>query len=288
MHGGDVNVVVALPGMVNRVFRVRGLRTDWVVRFPLDDQRANEFPTEVWAARQAHSSGVPTARTVATGLLDARPYLIVEYVEPHQDQDEDQAWRWLGRYASRVATTRLDEAPEEVFSRFGRDLPRAWRAHLSYNLDAVTAQDPLLEDGVYQEADRVWLRASIKRLMTIDFAFGLAHGDLAPRNLVPRRPPLPPVLLDWGTATTGPAPWTDLQRVYGWATYDRTVTKSALDHFAHAAGVPLDEQTSAVLEQMSALRFLDLARWARKWRPDLYEEYRQSSQQGLAVILSTP
>ncbi|MGI3784698.1 MAG: aminoglycoside phosphotransferase family protein [Janthinobacterium lividum] len=206
MHGGDVDKVVALPGVVHRVFRVSGPKTDWVARFPRDDQRPNEFPAEVWAARQANGSGVPTARTVATGLLDARPYLVVEYVAPYRSQDVDHAWRWLGRYAARVASIRVDEAPDAVFSRFGCDLRRAWRAHLGYNLDALTAQDPLLEDGVYRQADRTRLRASVERLTTMDFAFGLAHGDLAPRNLVPRRPPLPPVLLDWGTATTGPPP----------------------------------------------------------------------------------
>ena len=288
LHGGQADAVVALTGVVNRVFRVSGPHTDWIVRFAVDDQRPDEFPTEMWAARHASDSGVPAPELVAYGHLDARPYLVVEHVEAYRDPDPDQAWRWLGRYAARLARVPLDEAPEQVFSRFGRDLPLAWRAHLTYNLDALSGWDPLLEDGVYQAGDRDRLRASIERLMEADFSFGLAHGDLAPRNLVLQRPPLPPVLLDWGTATTGPAPWTDLQRVYAWTTYDRTVTGSALAQFAEACGLSLDEPTTAVLEQMSAVRFLDLARWARERRPDLYQEYRRSGRRGLASILGPP
>jgi len=287
MHGGRADAVVALPGVVNRVFRVSGPGTDWVVRYPLDNLRPNEFPTEVWAARQASVLGVPTATVVASGDLEGCPYLVIEYVEPYQDHGLDQAWQWLGRYAASLVSVPLDEAPREVFSRFGRDLRLAWRAHLMYNLDALSGQDPLLEDGVYPKQDRARLRASIERLMLVDFRHGLVHGDLAPRNLVQRRPPLPPVLLDWGNATTGPVPWADLQRVYSWTRYDGTVNELALAQFADAAGVVLDEQTTTVLEQMSVVRFLDLARWARERRPDLYEDYCRSSQLALATILTT-
>ena len=49
-HGGHADAVVELSGNVNRVFRVSGADTDWVVRYPLDDRCSDEFPTEVWAA----------------------------------------------------------------------------------------------------------------------------------------------------------------------------------------------------------------------------------------------
>ena len=286
LHGGRADAIVALPGNVNRVCRVIGPDTDWVVRYALDDRRADEFPTEVWAARQASGLGIAVATVVAAGKLDGRPYLVLEYVEPYEVHGLERAWHWLGDYAARVAMVPLDHAPSEVFSRFGRDLRLAWQAHLEYNLDALSSQDPLLHDGVYARKDRVRLRASIEQLMLVRFDHGVAHGDLAPRNLVPRRPPLPPVLLDWGTTTTGPAPWTDLQRVFAWARYDRTVDERALAQFAEAAGVAMDDQRTAVLEQMSAVRFLDLARWAREHRPDLYQDHCQTSRRGLTTILT--
>ena len=285
MHGGRADTVLALPGVVNRVFRVVGPGNDWVVRYPLDSRRPDEFPVEVWAAEQASLHGIATPEVVARGHLDDRPYLVIEYVESQQDQDQDEAWRWLGRYATLAATVPLRDAPQAIFSRFGRDLPLAWRAHLNYNYHALSEHDPLTKDGVYRTEDRSHLRALVERLRSADFTFGLAHGDLAPRNLISRRAPSPPVLLDWGSATTGPVPWTDLQRVYAWTVHNQTVSEPALAQFADGAGIPLTGQVRAVLEQMSAVRFLDLARWARERRPDLYDKYRQCSQQGLRTLL---
>ena len=285
MRGGQADAVIALPGNVNRVFRISGPDTDWVVRYPIDGQRSNEFPTEVWAPRRASGQGIPVAPVVAIGELEGRPYLVLKYVAPNAAHVQGGTWQWLGRYAARLAMVPLDDAPTGVFSRFGRDLRSAWRAHLQYNLDALSSQDPLLDDGVYPREGRDRLRVLIEQLMLVDFRHGLAHGDLAPRNLVPRRSPLPPILLDWGTATTGPAPWTDIQRVFAWTRYDRLVDELALAQFAEGAGVGLDKQATTGLEQMSAVRFLDLARWARERRPDLYREQCGSSRLALATIL---
>jgi hypothetical protein len=286
-HGGTAAKVVALPGVVNRVFRVTGSGYDWVIRYPQDVRRANEFPVEIWAGHQASLLGIPTPSVVATGHLNHRPYLVLDYIQPQEGQSIDDSWRWLGRYATVMSAVPLDEAPQEIFSRFGRDLPTAWRAHLDYNLEALSGTDPLIADGIYRPKERGRLRALIEQLRSVDFPFGLAHGDLAPRNLIPRRAPSPPVLLDWGTATSGPALWTDLQRVYAWWKHDQTISRAALDQFAIGAGVTLDRQAMAVLEQLSAARFLDLARWARERRPDLYQQYRQTSRQGLTTVLTS-
>lgn len=285
MHGGGADQIVSLPGVVNSVLRVTGVGNDWVVRFPVDPRRPDEFPTEIWVAHQARELGIDTPPVVATGYLDNRPYMVVEYITPQGKLDADQMWCWLGRYAATLATAPLDGAPDEIFSRFGRDLSSAWRSHLLYNLAELSEQDSLIEDGVYPRQDLDRLRALLEPLEFADLAFGLAHGDLAPRNLIPRRTPLPPVLIDWGTATTGPAPWTDLQQVYVWAVHDRTISHDALHQFAAAAGLPMGDQVSALLNQLTALRFLDLARWARDRRPDLYDQYRHSSRHGLRRIL---
>lgn len=286
-HSGSADEVVSLPGVVNHVYRVTGRTNDWVVRFPVDPHTPNEFNTEIWAATQASKLGIATPEVIATGHLDDRPYLVVEYCPASGDVDASAMWRWLGHYSAMLAGVPLDHAPEELFTRFGHDLPSAWRSHLLYNLQELSEHDPLIEDGVYERHDRDTLRTMLERLEAIQFTFGLAHGDLAPRNLITRRPPAPPVLIDWGTATTGPAPWTDLQQVYVWAVHDQTVSRDALHVFAAAAGLPTGDTVMAILQQMTALRYLDLARWARERRPDLYDSYRLSSGNGLKTILST-
>lgn len=285
IHGGKADQVASLPGVVNHVLRVTAAENDWVVRFPVDPRRPNEFPAEIWVAHQASLVGIASPHLVGTGEVDGRPYMVVEYIGPQEAPAADQLWGWLGRYAATLARVPLDQAPEQLFSRFGRHLPSAWTYHLGYNLEQLSQRDPLIEDGVYHRQDLDRLRALLEPLKSTEFAFGLTHGDLAPRNLIPRRAPSPPLLIDWGTATTGPAPWTDLQRVYVWAVHDQTISPDALRRFADAAGLPLSGHVTATLMQMTALRFLDLARWARERRPDLYDEYRQSSQEGLRTIL---
>lgn len=278
--------MVALPGVVNRVFRVAGPGHDWVIRYPQDVRRTNVFPVEIWAGHQASLLGIPTPPVVATGHLEHRPYVVVDHIEPQEGRSIGDSWRWLGRYAAVMSAVPLHEAPQKIFSRFGRDLPIAWRAHLDYNRDALSEADPLIADCIYRPSELGRLRALIEQRRSVGFAFGLADGDLAPRTLIPRRAPLPPVLLDWGTATSGPTPWTDLQRVYAWCEHDQTVSRAALDQFAEGAGLALDRQAMAVLRQLSAVRYLDLARWARKQRPDLYQQYRKSSHQGLTTVLN--
>lgn len=286
-HGGAADAVVSLPGVVKHVLRVTGDSNDWVVRFPVDRRQPNEFPTEIWVSQRASELGIDTPEVVATGHLDDRPYLVLRYLAPDGELDTDETWRWLGHYSAVLANMPLDGAPGELFSRLGRDLPSAWRSHLHYNLHELSEGDPLINDGVYRHGDLSRLRALLESLESIDFTFGLAHGDLAPRNLISRRPPASPVLIDWGTATTGPAPWTDLQHVYVWAVHDQTISPEALHHFAAGAGLTTDDAVMAVLKQMTALRYLDLARWAKERRPELYDQYRVSSGRGLRTILSS-
>ncbi|MCU1447695.1 aminoglycoside phosphotransferase family protein [Cryobacterium sp.] len=283
-RGRDPVAVTPLGGVVNEVFRVRGAGFDWVVRFPADPERRNEFPVEEWAMRAARQAGIPVPDVVGSGRLDDRPYLVLQYCEPAVDGLADP-WTWLGRYARSVGRLPLAGAPEAVFSRFGRDLPAAWQAHVAYNLDSLGADDPLRRDGAYAVEHRPALRALLAELQAEPFDFGLAHGDLAPRNLIAPARPAAPVLLDWGAAGTGPAPWTDLQRVYQSAVHDRTITPAALADFAAAAGTPMTEATERVLLALTVLRFLDLARWARERRPELYSDYLVACTAGIRTAL---
>jgi aminoglycoside phosphotransferase (APT) family kinase protein len=282
--GREPAVVTALAGVVNAVFRVRGAGFDWVVRFPVDSSRPNEFPLEEWALAAARRAGIPVPEAVGSGLLDDVPFLVLRYCEPAAAGPDDP-WTWLGRYARWVPDVPLAGAPDAGFSRFGRDLPTAWRAHLAYNLEALDADDPLLHDGGYTAGQQPLLRVLLTELGSARFEHGLAHGDLAPRNLVSRGGTEAPVLLDWGTATVGPAPWTDLQRVYQWAVHDRSVPRTALVDFAAAAGVPPTGETERMLVRLTVLRYLDLARWARDRRPDLYADYLTACAAGIRTAL---
>ncbi|MBF4585146.1 aminoglycoside phosphotransferase family protein [Curtobacterium sp. VKM Ac-2887] len=270
-----------LGGSVNHTYRVRrAVGADVVVRFPVDALRSDEFPVEAWAARAAAAAGIEVPRPLDHGIQDGVPFIVSEYVEP-DPRPIDHPWTWLGSSARTVASIDLGEAPASLFTRFGTDLARAWSAHLAYNSAALVADDPLRRDGAYNSAGA--LRRHFERLAAEHFAFGLAHGDLAPRNLIARGPGRAPVLIDWGAAETGPSPWTDARRVFEWAFVDATISRAEYDEFTAAAGLatPADH---AILASLTALHLVDVTRWAREQRPDLYAEYVDRCRVGLERV----
>jgi len=280
--GGAPDRVERLTGgSVNHTYRVdRTDGTPVVLRFAVDPLRADEFPVEAWAATQASRLGIPVATPIAHGVEGGVPYALSEYVAPHPGAVE-HPWRWLGTYARAVAAIPLHDAPPSLYSRFGADLAHAWTAHLAYNLEALGPHDPIHRDGAYSSPEGT--RALLEPLTAEEFAFGLAHGDLAPRNLVSRGPDHPPVLIDWGAAETGPTPWTDARRVFEWTFVDGTVARQDHDEFAAAAGLTTAADHRR-LASMTALHLLDVTRWAREQRPDLYDEYVARCRTGLEAL----
>lgn len=318
--GGTPTTVHRLGGVVNTVLRVVGDDLDWVVRSPVDPRRPDEFPVEQWAVEAARTCGVPVPEVLHVGVSRGIPVMVSRYVQPDAEPVA-RPWWWLGRHAASVAEADLTEAPDGVFSRFGRDLDHAWAAHLDYNQTALGPDDllhhdpapdapllvghppdapppaepplvehlladPLLADGAYRLDDLPTLRRWLHDLDDLETSHGLVHGDLAPRNLVSQGADVAPVLLDWGTVTTGPVPWTELQRSFQAVVVDRELPWSTLADLADGMGVALDASARQTLLRMTALRLLDLARWARDRRPDLYPSYRDACASGLTTLLA--
>ncbi|HEY0215420.1 MAG TPA: phosphotransferase [Cellulomonas sp.] len=310
--GRSAAAVDHLGGEDNRVFRVHGDGgPDHVIRFPADavpdvldvpggteasagtaGGSEDHFATELWAMRRATTAGIPTTSVVDRGVCRGVPYLVLDHIAPAAPTtatataaaDRERAWHWLGRYARDLAAVRVDHPPPALLTRFGPDLPAAWRRHLAYNRDALDDADPLLADGAYRPADRTVLRDVVDRLARGAFTFGLAHHDLAPRNLVLRPGSAPPVLIDWGAVTLGPTPWTDVGRVYRWTVCDRIVDRRDYDTFARAARVDRPED-EVLLARLTALHLLDVTRWARDQSPDLYPQYLRDCASGLGAVL---
>jgi hypothetical protein len=252
-----------------------------VLRFPVDPLREDEFPVEAWAAAQAARVGVPVARPIVHGVSRGVPFAVSEYV-PADPRPIEHPWTWLGAVARTVGTIPLDDAPDSLFSRFGRDLATAWSAHLDYGLSALGPGDPLRRDGAYGSAAEV--RGVLEPLVDRPFDFGLAHGDLAPRNLVSRGPARSPVLIDWGAAQTGPMPWTDARRVFEWAFVDGSIARADHQEFVASAGLASDDDRRT-LAAMTVLHLLDVTRWALERRPDRYDEYRERCRTGVERLL---
>jgi aminoglycoside phosphotransferase (APT) family kinase protein len=260
-------------GSVNRVFTL-GLGNDrCVVRFAIDPLRGDEFATEAWCLEVAKSHGLPGPETLASGTFCGVPYAIQRFV-PHVPPDRvsrRDLWQTLGRYARRINDLPVtDDAPVGLFSRFGRDLPAAWQAHLAYNLAELTSEDPLISLGVYAPEEQPRLRSIISVLARTPMRFGLSHGDLAVRNVLVS-PDGTLVLMDWGSASCGPVPYTDLLTLVRHHDQDDDPSTADLAAFGAGYGVDLSEIWH-IVEAVRQVSALDLVRWAAERRPDRLAE----------------
>jgi hypothetical protein len=210
---------------------------------------------------------------VADGILDGVPYGVQRFVtgKPGDTVTGSELWSVLGRYGRVInAISTEDSAPTGLFTRFGRDLLSAWKAHVEYNLGELDATDPLLRMGVYSSKQQDRLRRTLTELSEIPMRFGLSHGDLSIRNLL-----LPagesPVLIDWGSASFGPVPLTDLLLVDRDARNGGSPSDAEFHAFAEALGVDL-EQARGTLDAYRRLHLLDLVRWAADQRPERLDD----------------
>lgn len=279
----------AWPGVVNNVNIVGSGADRYVIRTPRDrGEGTEEFAMEEWCAGRAREHAIPTADIVGVGVVNAVAYSVQRFVAGANGETVRSAelWRTLGKYARTINTIPLADAPEALFSRFGRDLPAAWRAHLDYNVDSLDDADPLLELGVYDRAEQSRVRGIFESLRYHPFEFGLSHGDLALRNLLvdPGRPPL---LIDWGSAVTGPVPHTDLLILL--RDHDRldNPRDDELTFFSEGYGVDLDALRPQ-LDAMQTLAAIDFVRWARDQSPDLLDQAVVAARERVGSTLGRP
>ncbi len=266
-------------GSVNRVFAVSLTGGDrWVVRFGRNPLDSSHFAEEAWCLAAAARHGVPVPRLVAVGSLDGTPFIVQAFVdgENADTRRDPELWRTLGGYARRVSDIALDgSAPEGLFGRFGRDCQASWSAHVRYNSEQLTSDDPLIALGVYARADQRELGACIETLVLGVNQFGLTHGDLVPRNvLLPARGA--PTLIDWGSASVGPVPFLDYLRI--WADDAKEGFSPAdLAAFAQGYGIPAERLLSTMAD-IRLLSRIDLVRWALQRRPDRVTEIAAKSR----------
>ncbi|MFC8730892.1 phosphotransferase family protein [Luteimicrobium sp. NPDC057192] len=282
---GDGTAVALAGGNENHAVRVRSDGADVVVRFTRDAARRGDdpFDVEAWCADAAARVGIRTAPVVARTHVDGVSVLVVEHVAGVPTAADDLAgWRAVGTVAAQLARVPTDDAPDGIFSRFGRDLDASWAAHLAYNLGALGPDDPLPGLGVYDPADRGRLRDVVASVHDLGLRQGLVHGDLCHRNLV-TAPDGGYVVLDWGCAQAGPTPWADLEVVRRWHVTDDEETPVSAVAWAEVLSAVLEETGTApdeaarAVSSLAVLHALDVVRWALDRRPDRVGELAASS-----------
>lgn len=257
-------------GSVNHVFVVGSGVDQWVIRFAKDPLAPDVFDAEAWSATRATERGVPTPVVTSTGILHGAPYGVQRFVSGPSVPDDDLAvWSVLGSYARTINEIQpTSTAPRSLFSRFGRDLQQAWTSHVQYNLEQLNTADPLLllRHGVYDHVQQRRLATTLLELQRLPMRFGLCHGDLTPRNLIASEPG-PLALIDWGSASFGPVPWSELLVIDRDVAQRGSAASPRLDAFMQAVGVN-PETAWPTFEKFRLLQRLDLVRWATQKRPD--------------------
>jgi aminoglycoside phosphotransferase (APT) family kinase protein len=276
-------------GTVNHVFVVgTPSGEELVVRFCRDPSDIDTYDEESWCLHAARRCGVPVPELIAVGELDGVRYIVQSFVEGENADSHrsPELWRTLGRYACMVNGIAMDSsAPLGLFGRFGRDPVRSWRAHVEYNLEQLGSDDPLIRLNVYAPSQQRALRACIESLHDRIDRFGLTHGDLVPRNvLLPSAGPA--TLVDWGSASVGPAPFLDYLRI---ATDDDNegFSRADLNAFAEGYGLRLD-RVVPLAEDIHLLNRIDLVRWALDHqRLDRLPEIVSKARRTVALRLRT-
>lgn len=277
-----------LPGgNENHVVRVRTANDDIVVRFARDPERSGDpFDVEAWCLRAAARAGLGTSELVARGWLAGLSYLVTTYIPGSPATSDDlQGWRAVGVFASALRSIPTHDAPEALFSRFGRDLEFAWEEHLSYNLASLELDDPLISIGVYPRSRSRELQDVVASVSARKLPQGLIHGDAAHRNLL--RDDDVYTVIDWGAASTGPVMWGDLERIFRWHRLEDSespVSAAAWEHVLDGAELSRTE-AEPVARELAALHALDLTRWAIDRRPDRLAEIASNSRDVLAAMV---
>lgn len=253
-----------LPGKVNHTRIVRHPDQGWVLRTgdaPYDGER--------WCSEKARAAGIRTPRLLALGEIDGVGYCVQELIEPatHPAEDAPDVWSGLGELITTIGGLDLSGAPEQLFSRFGRNAEHAWRAHLDYNLAELTDSDPLLALGVYRADDQPWIRHRLSDSGVRELPQGLFHGDLVWQNLL-RDHTSRLWLIDWGSASTGPVPGSELVHLRWAAAQSDLFPIDWLRQLEIELG-----QDPAVLDTLELLSSLDLVRWTLDRAPDQTQEY---------------
>ncbi|GAA3689663.1 hypothetical protein GCM10022204_00410 [Microlunatus aurantiacus] len=286
---GADSVEVLVGGNQNHVVRLRTAVSDVVLRYARDTDRLtmDPFDVEQWCSRAAAAVGIPTPATLARAEVGGHSVIVQEFVPgAPADADDRRAWEAIGGVAAALADIDLADAPEGLFSRFGRDLDAAWEAHLDYNLAALTPGDQLLELGAYTPDQREPLRRLVAGLRRHRLQQGLGHGDLSTRNLI-ADPAGGYVVLDWGSAAVGPTPWTDLELIRRWHAIDDPVSVVSADAWrAVLTGVgsagPSASEVETLLAELQVLHVLDVIRWAIDQKPERIPEFVRQARAALA------
>jgi Ser/Thr protein kinase RdoA (MazF antagonist) len=281
---GGIDVRKLAHGSNNDIYVASGPSGTFVVKLSKphrEDGALGEYRKEAWCTGRARTRGVPTPDVLDVGIEAGRAFAVLAFVDGRHPTSAEHAstWQALGRYARSineipVAGWGVHLAADGVFGE-------NWRAHLEYNIGALTAGDELLARGIFGAAASRKLRGEFERLLRTDFKFGLCHSDITLRNTLIDGGGKP-WLLDWGSAAAAVVPHYEINEILRSAQASPRSLEAFLDGYGLSAGAYAAMDSD--LRALAALREVDTLRWAIDRKPDMIAPLSVSARAVVAQI----
>ena len=261
--GHRATLIEAVPqqGSVNWTF----CATDGASRYSIRLNRTRsvadafkEYERERWCIEMARTCGVLTPRVMRVGHGDESAWMIQEWIDGVQATETAKSFRTLGAYARQLSEARV--SPDVALFP---DSQKHWTAQVTYNLEQLRDDDPLISLGVYRTIDQTFLHGVFAELLTRDCVVALDHGDLSPRNVLVRGDGAF-VLIDWGCATFEVSPWVALSRMRAQHVLHGTPPVECGEAFADGMGLSRAHAVAMqpTVHAWALLKAIDLVRWA--------------------------
>lgn len=289
-----IQVITPLRGLgsVNQIFVVQATSATFVIRMNDDARALQDYGKEQWCMEQAMAQGIPGPQVLALGQRDKFAYMLQTFVTGRHGADNTldpiPIWRALGRYAQRIHTIPIIGYGEQLVDpRQGQftapphpGFDGTWPSFITYNVDSLTTDDPLLALGVHTVAQMQVIRPLFFSLHEENFAFGLNHGDLSLKNtLVDVTGEVK--LLDWGSAEVHITPHWEIIQMLDAQTAMNTPDDRSMQAFLEGYGLMPAEfaRLQPVLSTLRLLRAFDKLRWALDCAPAQIPAFATVAQQ---------
>ena len=280
-------------GSNNKNFLVETANARAVVKLSHEHRRhraLQDYQKEKWCIEQSSTLGVPGPSVLSVGEAGGNAFMIETFVEGVNGKaiegDRTAIWRKLGEYARLTHSIQVTGWGEDFFDDRPGGQRASWLKFLTYNIESLTDDDPLIDLGVLTRELLPAARRLLEELGDKTFQFGLNHGDLAIWNTLVE-PSGKISLLDWGSAEAHIIPHFDLLYVIRQHLRYGTPTIEELAAFRQGYGLSDEEHTRLKpgLDRLFLLIRFDKHRWAIDRNPSRIEEYVERAKAALRLNL---
>lgn len=282
----QVSTITELVGLgsVNRIFNVQGKQAAYIIRINDDPAKQVEYLKEHWCLNAVAAKGIPSPKVLQTGHKAGLTFMIQEKLPGTNGKhcppkDQLIIWKHLGAYAALFNKIKRIEVEEVNSQEFHKD----WRARLIYNIKELNTEDSLLRNKVLSSEEHQSMKKVLKRLEQYNFATGLTHGDLCPRNAIWREEQT--YLLDWGTAEINIVPHSEI----GLVLFSKEADPNAFQAFLSGMGISRKQysQMENEIHLVNLLHQLDKYRWAETYDPDNISGYEKRIIEAFSKVKMT-